>query len=106
MTAIGQLKSLASRFERDRSLYEHYENILQEYVNLGFIEQLTEQAPIKGHYLPHHPVMKNSETTPIRIVYNASSKVRGELSLNDCLQTGPSLTAKLYETLVNFRVNP
>ena len=104
--AIGQLKSLASRFERDRSLYDHYENILQEYVNLGFIEQLPDHAPIKGHYLPHHPVMKNSETTPIRIVYNASSKVRGELSLNDCLQTGPSLTAKLFETLVNFRVNP
>ena len=104
--AIAQLRSLSSKFERDRTLYEHYNGILLEYVNLGFIEQLSDKAPIKGHYLPHHPVMKDSETTPIRIVYNASSKVKGELSLNDCLQTGPSLTAKLFETLVTFRINP
>ena len=104
--AIGQLKSLCRRFLVDHTLFEHYNNVLLDYVEQGFIKSLPDKAPIKGHYLPHHPVLKDSETTPIRIVFNASSKQKGELSLNDCLLTGPSLTTKLYEMLLNFRVNP
>ena len=104
--AIAQLNSLLRRFETDPSLYENYNSILLEYVELGFIELVPDRSPIIGHYLPHHGVKKDSDTTPLRIVFNASSRAKGELSLNNCLQTGPSLTAKLYETLVNFRVNP
>ena len=104
--AIAQLNSLLRKFETDNSFYENYNSILLEYVQLGFIELVPDKSPIKGHYLPHHAVKKDSETTPLRIVFNASSKAKGELSLNDCLQTGPSLTTKLYQMLVNFRVNP
>ena len=53
--------------------------------------------------MPHHPVYKKSATTPIRIVFNASSKPTGGKSLNDCLLTGPTLTAKLYDILLTFR---
>ena len=53
--------------------------------------------------MPHHPVFKKSATTPMRIVFNASSKPTDSTSLNDCLFTGPSLTAKLHDFLLTFR---
>ena len=45
--------------------------------------------------MPYHAVFKKSATTPLRIVFNASSKPSDGKSLNDCLMMGPSLTAKL-----------
>lgn len=37
-------------------------------------------------YIPHHPVRKNSPTTPVRIVYNCSCRQSCKnASLNDCL---------------------
>ena len=53
--------------------------------------------------MPHHAVFKKSATIPLHIVFNASSKPNEGKSLNDCLLTGPSLTAKLHEILVQFR---
>ena len=53
--------------------------------------------------MPHHAVFKKSATTPLSIVFNASSRPNEGKSLNDCLMTGPSLTAKLHEILIQFR---
>ena len=102
--AIGQLTSLSRKFESDPDLYGHYTNIFNEYVESGFTERVPND-PIAGHYLPHHPVYKQSLTTPIRVVFNASSKADSSLSLNDCLNTGPSLTQKLFDVLIKFRLN-
>ena len=52
--------------------------------------------------MPHHAVFKKSATTPLRIVFNASSRPNKGRSLNDCLMTGPSLTVILHEILVQF----
>ena len=42
-----------------------------------------------AHYIPHHPVKKDSSTTPIRIVYDCSfCSTPGAPSLNDCLLVG------------------
>ncbi|XP_006811462.1 uncharacterized protein LOC102806500 [Saccoglossus kowalevskii] len=48
---------------------------------------------------------KNSTTTPIRIVYDCSCTQYPNPSLNDCLETGPSLINDLVEILIQFRVN-
>ena len=53
--------------------------------------------------MPHHAVFKKSTTTPLRIVFNASSRPNKGNSLNDCLMTGPFLTAKLHKLLIQFR---
>ena len=53
--------------------------------------------------MPHHAVFKKSATTPLRIVFNALSKPSEGKSLNDCLLTGPSLTVKMHEILLQFR---
>ena len=100
--AKGQLNSLQEKMKRNPLLFKQYDAVIQDYQSKGFIEHIPNDK-IEGHYLPHHPVFKNSSTTPLRIVFNASSKTPGNKSLNDCLLTGPSLTAKLHDALVQFR---
>ena len=99
--AKGQLNSLIQRVSHDEILGEQYDEIVNTYLEKDFIEEIPNE-PIAGHYLPHHPVFKKSATTPVRIVFNASSKPTDGISLNDCLLTGPSLTAKLHDILLTF----
>ncbi|XP_064081954.1 uncharacterized protein LOC135198313 [Macrobrachium nipponense] len=93
-------------------MFDQYQSVLDEYVKLGFIEEVKLEDnsfdPVDGinHYLPHHPVFKESATTPIRIVFNASSKESHHAkSLNDCLHAGPNLATKLTDMLLEFRQN-
>ena len=101
-TAPGQLNHLVQRAENDEQFGQHYNKVVRSYVEKEFIEQIPNH-PIEGHYMPHHAVFKKSATTPLRSVFNASSRLNEGRSLNDCLMTGPSLTAKLHEILVQFR---
>ena len=101
-TARGQLNHLVQRAENDEQFGQHYSKVVSTYVDKEFIEQIPNH-PVEGHYMPHHAVFKKSATTPLRIVFNASSKPNEGKSLNDCLLTGSSLTAKLHEILVQFR---
>ena len=101
-TAREQLNHLVQRAENDEQFGQHYNKVVRSYVEKEFIEQIPNH-PVEGHYMPHHAVFKKSTTTPLRIVFNASSKPNDGKSLNDCLMTGPSLTAKLHEILVQFR---
>ena len=59
------------------------------------------------HYLPHQAVVrKESATTKVRVVYDASSREgKVEACLNDCLHVGPPLTPLLYNILLRFREN-
>ena len=100
-TARGQLNQLVQHVESNEQFGQQYDKVVESYVEKEFIEQIPNQ-PIKGHYMPHHAVFKKSATTPLRIVFNASSKPSEGKSLNDCLMTGPSLTAKLHEIFLLF----
>ena len=100
-TARGQLNHLVQRGENDEQFGQHCNKVVESYVDKEFIEQIPNHS-VEGHYMPHHAVFKKSATTPLRIVFNASSKPNEGKSLNDCLMTGPSLTAKLHKILVQF----
>ena len=101
-TARGQLNQLIHRVENDEQFGQQYDKVVESYIEKEFIEQIPNQ-PIEGHYMPHHAVFKKSATTPLRIVFNASSRPNEGKSLNDhLLMTGPSLTAKLHEILIQF----
>ncbi|GFY63025.1 uncharacterized protein TNIN_206021 [Trichonephila inaurata madagascariensis] len=54
--------------------------------------------------MPHHPVIRNDkETTKLRIVFDASSKEKNCLSLNDNLKAGPNLNPNILILLLKFR---
>ena len=44
-------------------------------------------------------------TTKLKIVFDASAKVDGLPSLNDCLYAGPFLIPSLFDVLLRFRVH-
>ena len=51
-------------------------------------------------------VRENSETTKVRMVFDASSKEgKTSTSLNECLHVGPNLTPLLFNILIQFREN-
>ncbi|UYV82307.1 hypothetical protein LAZ67_21001675 [Cordylochernes scorpioides] len=58
------------------NLYEDYDDIFRGWLDDGIIEKVpAEQHDAEAFYLPHRPVVKlSSGTTPIRPVFDASSK--------------------------------
>lgn len=59
----------------------------------------------KVFYLPHHAVFKESTTTKLRVVFNASCKTANGRSLNDEMLVGPKLQDDLVNIMVRFRLH-
>ena len=89
----GRARSLARKLSRTPGFMALYGNIIADQVKRGFIEQVNASCiPQDCHFIPHHPVKKDSTTTPLRIVYDCSCRQSPtQPSLNDCLQAGPPL---------------
>ncbi|VDH94305.1 Hypothetical predicted protein [Mytilus galloprovincialis] len=88
-------------------LLKMYGDIIMEQERRHFIEKVEEtklptDRPV--HYIPHHPVAKESSTTPIRIVYDCSCKDgRDNPSLNECLESHPPVMNDITGILMRFR---
>ena len=69
---------------------------------------MTSEPVGREFYIPHKPVIRESaESTKLRIVYDASAKANEKSpSLNDCLETAPSLQNLLWDVLVRNRLKP
>ncbi|XP_068214098.1 uncharacterized protein [Palaemon carinicauda] len=105
--AFAQFMSVKK--SKNPQLFTDYRKILDEYLEENFIEPVPLGTPVNGkvHYLPPHPVVKNSATTPIRIVFNASSRSnQNSLSLNDSLYTGPNIASKIQSMIIMFPRSP
>ena len=102
--AMGQAQSLRNNLEVKGNL-DTYDDLIRMQLQADFIEIVPNATPKEGetHYLPHHAVKKDSVTTPLRMVFNCSAKTGKNPSLNDCLLTGPTLTTKLGDALLEFR---
>lgn len=88
-------------------LQKHTE-MIEDQERRRFIEKVRDEDDKKGifvHYIPHHPVRKDSETTPIRIVYDCSCKPRqNSPGLNECLMSTPPDLNDLTKILMRFRI--
>ncbi|XP_055714436.1 uncharacterized protein LOC129808690 [Phlebotomus papatasi] len=105
--AVNQLNYLRRKLEKNQPLYSEYGNIFKEYLTLGIIERVPlTQLENPSYYLPHHCVIRESSaSTKIRIVFNASSKTKSGISLNDCIKSCPVVQPSLIAILWRFRMH-
>nr|XP_029729663.1 uncharacterized protein LOC115267028 [Aedes albopictus] len=102
--ALRRFLAMEKRFTRDQTLREEYVRFMDDYERLGHMEVGSRVAGPQ-YFLPHHAVHRpDSSTTKTRIVFDASSKGSGALSLNDVLHTGPTVQPPLLNHIVNFRL--
>lgn len=106
----SRLRSLYHKLRKEPSLLSKYNNIIQNQLETGIVEEvpakdLTNKAASQCHYLPHLAVVRReSKTTKVRVVYDGSSKTsKQEKSLNDCLHTGPNHLPHVFNVLANFQ---
>ena len=102
--SIARLHSTTQKLERCGSLEEY--DIMQEQLTTGVLEHIPDKPSGKTmHYVPHQPVMRDqAESSKLRIVYDCSSKANDQVpSLNDCLETWPSLQPLLFDILIRNR---
>ncbi len=101
-------RATARRLHHNPDLLRCYREIINEQESRGFIEKVTNPDPKASvHYIPHHPVTKESPTTPVRIVYDCSCReTPTSPSPNDCLATGPPSLPEIGSILVRFRSHP
>ena len=103
-TCTSRTHALLNKLRQTPELLQIYDSIIKEQEQRGFIERVDAGTTENVHYLPHHPVKKESPTTPIRIVYNCSSRGnRNCASLNDCLMVGSPFLNDLCAILLRFR---
>jgi len=82
--ALRRLISLEARLQRDPVLKEQYIAFLTEYENLQHMSRVTNNpAPEIVYYMPHHCVIrKESLTTNVRVVFDASAVTDNGVSFN------------------------
>ena len=104
--ALGRLRGLQRKFATDPTYMKVYQEVILDQERRGFIERIQENEsndqPV--HYLSHHGVHKDSATTPVRVVFDCSARASNGISLNDCLESGPSLVPDLVKVLLRFRL--
>lgn len=107
--AKRRLESLMRRMQNDKVLHSEYSEVLKGYLDEGIIEKVISPfVPTNNpvFYLPHQVIIKKeSLTTKLRIVFDASAHEAGQLSLNDCLFQGVNLNPNIFDLLISFRLN-
>jgi hypothetical protein len=103
--ASNRLDRLEKRLERDHNMKTLYSEFLNEYERLGHMEEINVDMNIDdGYYLPHHGVLRpDSQTTKLRVVFDASAKTTNGKSLNDILSKGGVIQDDLFSILLRFR---
>lgn len=102
--ALKRLNGLRKKFENDIELKVQYTSVIHSYLTLDHMSPLNPPQESEGFYLPHHGVIKSSSnTTKLRVVYDASAKSSSGVSLNDILMVGPTIQDDLFTLLIRFR---
>ena len=80
-----------------------YNSIIKEQETEAFILRVDDNYQRGSvHYILHHPIYKESSTTPIRIVFDYSCKSSAEsCSLNNCLHPGPHLIYSSHKPITS-----
>ncbi|CAL8068951.1 unnamed protein product [Orchesella dallaii] len=103
--AINRLKQVERRLAKLPEQRQQYNKFMSDYISLGHMELIPaeETGEIVGrtNYLPHHYVMKTAHSaTKFRVVFDGSAKSSSGVSLNGCLQVGPTVQDDCSTVLV------
>ncbi|RLU17691.1 hypothetical protein DMN91_009927 [Ooceraea biroi] len=104
--ALRTLDRVSEQLRRNDTFRGLYVDFLREYASLGHMcpAPSDDDPTQRVVYLPHHGVLReSSNTTKLRVVFNGSAKTTTNLSLNDCLHTGPKLQQDLDAVLLRWR---
>ncbi|GFV49115.1 integrase catalytic domain-containing protein [Trichonephila clavipes] len=86
---LKRLESTTRKLEKI-GFREKYHEVFREWLAEGVIEEIPgKELPVRTHYLPHRPVIKETSATSsmkIRPVFDASAKINNHPSLNDWKQ--------------------
>ena len=97
---------VAEKVERDLlrdNLYEAYNDQIRDQLKRGVAVKLSEDeiqswtGPCQ--WISHHAVLKDSVTTPVRVVSNSSFNNCGK-SLNGCLASGPNSLNSMMDVML------
>lgn len=100
--AIAQFRNLEQKFHKHEDVARDYKAFINEYLSLNHMaESTTSQTP--HCFLPHHCVIRESATTALRVVFNASAKTSTGYSLNDVMKRGPNLQQDLQALILRWR---
>ena len=105
--ARARLKHLTLRLDKNPDLKFRYHKVFCNMIEEGIIEEIPQYEHYDDtniFYMPHRPVVKEArKTTKIRPVFDASAKGFNGISLNDCVEAGPSMIPDLPGILLRFR---
>jgi len=102
--AFQRLKGTTNQLMKSGNLGD-YNKIIEDYRNDKIIEQCKINSDEPARFIPHHAVIRQSAVSKkIRIVFDASSKQKGDRSINECLHEGPNLFPELLGILLRFRL--
>lgn len=100
--ALAALAQLEKRFTKHPELRKQYSDFLNEYIKMNHLKEVSHYHP-DAHYLPHHCVFKDSTTTKIRVVFNASQTTSNKKCLNEQMALGPLMQDNLLSILLRWR---
>ncbi|KAI5727292.1 hypothetical protein M8J77_000310 [Diaphorina citri] len=101
-TAIRQFHNLENRLAKNEEIKAMYHANLQGYIDQ---EQLEVADTASNYILPHHAVVKESSSHPLRIVFNASQVSTNKKSLNETMFVGPKLQQDVGDVILRFRLH-
>ena len=107
--AVSRLVKVEKCFQYDKEKASMYQDAINQYLKDGHAREADKtdsNSETKINYLPHHPVFRSDKvTTKCRVVFDASSKNKNGVSLNDCLLRGPVLQPNLVSIIIRFRLH-
>uniref|UniRef100_A0A8R1E9N1 Reverse transcriptase domain-containing protein n=1 Tax=Caenorhabditis japonica TaxID=281687 RepID=A0A8R1E9N1_CAEJA len=109
LVAVKRLISLVEKQLTNSVTRDAYHDIIMQQLASGIIEVAPEAEKQTGphYFIPHRVIEKlDSLTTKLRIVLDASSHMKNELSLNDCIHPGPSILKSIVGILLRARNKP
>ena len=106
--AYAMLQSTEKRLGKNELYADIYKRQMEDMLERDAARNISEEEirkyPGAKFYIAHHDVLSPySSSTPMRVVFNSSAKLKGALSLNDCLAKGPCLLNQLLGILLRFR---